>query len=98
MEMLAAGLCAPGCGAVVSAIAGGPVLGAVSAVAAVGYGIYSLTTSSNGKEDEFVDAVEDDVDNEVAGQRRQVLVQIAPNGGSTMKGGEEKFYDSSSFL
>jgi hypothetical protein len=88
MEMLAAGLCAPGCGAVVSAIAGGPVLGAVGAVAAVGYGIYSLTVSKDDGS-EFVDAVEEDP---------VVVVQIAPNGGATNKERKRDKGDSSSFL
>jgi len=92
MEMLAAGLCAPGCGAVVSAIAGGPVLGAVSAVAAVGYGIYSLTHGGvDSKNSEFLDAIEENDDLLPS----TGIVKIAPNGGKLT---DEKFYDSSSFL
>lgn len=60
MEVIAAaGLCAPGCGAAVAAIAGGPVLGAVSMAAAVGYGIYSLAT---GKSEKFEDAIEGEIE------------------------------------
>lgn len=58
MEVIAAaGLCAPGCGAVVSALAGGPVLGVVSLAAAVGYGLYS-TMSKDKDGDKFQDAIE----------------------------------------
>ena len=74
MEVLAAaGLCAPGCGAIATAIAGGPVLGAVSMVAAVGYGIYSLAT---GDKENFQDAIEGE-------EESIVVVQVAPNGGAT---------------
>lgn len=76
MEVLAAGLCAPGCGAIASAIAGGPVLGAVSMVAAVGYGIYSL---ANGNKDTFEDAIEGDGED----PSPVCVVQVAPNGGAT---------------
>lgn len=58
MEVLAAaGLCATGCGAVVSAFAGGPVLGAFSLAAAVGYGIYSIS-----QKEQFEDAIEGESD------------------------------------
>ena len=65
MEVIAAaGFCAPGCAAAVSAIAGGPILGAVGVVAAVGYGVYSLATggpsSKHQIDDIFLDAIEED--------------------------------------
>jgi hypothetical protein len=64
MEVIAAaGFCAPGCAAAVSAIAGGPILGAVGVVAAVGYGVYSLASGSKyeaADEDSFEDAIEDE--------------------------------------
>jgi hypothetical protein len=60
MEVIAAaGLCAPGCGAAIAAFAGGPILGAVSMAAAVGYGIFSFAT---GKDDKFQDAIEGESD------------------------------------
>lgn len=64
MEVIAAaGFCAPGCAAAVSAIAGGPILGAVGLAAAVGYGVYSMATGG-GKADseDFQDAIEDEED------------------------------------
>jgi hypothetical protein len=64
MEVIAAaGFCAPGCAAAVSAIAGGPILGAVGLAAAVGYGVYSMATGG-GKNDseDFQDAIEDEDD------------------------------------
>ena len=93
MEVLAAGLCAPGCGAIASAIAGGPVLGAVSMVAAVGYSIYSLA-SSNEKEN-FQDAIEGDGEDEliVGG-----IVQVAPNGGATGTNSSSQNSSTASFL
>jgi hypothetical protein len=63
MEVIAAaGFCAPGCAAAVSAIAGGPILGAVGMVAAVGYSVYSFATKKpdNLDEEKFEDAIEDD--------------------------------------
>ncbi len=78
MEVLAAGLCAPGCGAIASAIAGGPVLGAVSMVAAVGYSIYSL--ASSGEKEIFQDAIEGDSEDDAVPVG---IVQVAPNGGAT---------------
>ena len=62
MEVIAAasGLCSVGCGAAVSALAGGPVLSAFSVVAAVGYGIYSLATGKESSDDIFEDAIEGD--------------------------------------
>ena len=61
MEVIAAaGFCAPGCAAAVSAIAGGPILSAVGMVAAVGYGVYSLATKKSDPDDNFQDAIEDD--------------------------------------
>ena len=74
MAMIAAGLCAQGCGAVASAFAGGPVIGAISMAAALGYGLYSMTSS---KEDDFVDAVEDEADF----QPVKGIVKIAVKGG-----------------
>ena len=80
MEVLAAGLCAPGCGAIASAIVGGPVLGAVSMVAAVGYGIYSLAT---GEKENFQDAIEGDGGDDDHSVLSGGIVQVAPNGGAT---------------
>jgi len=92
MEVLAAGLCAPGCGAIASAIAGGPVLGAVSMVAAVGYGIYSL--ASGGEKDNFQDAIEGDGDDVVPAG----IVQVAPNGGATGTTSQHSSKSTTSFL
>lgn len=79
MAMFAAGLCAPGCGAVVSALAGGPILGAVSVAAAIGYGIYALSSKP---EAEFQDAVEEE-----EGERKpiQPVVRVAMGGGQTAR-------------
>jgi hypothetical protein len=91
MEVLAAGLCAPGCGAIASAIAGGPVLGAVSMVAAVGYGIYSL---ASGEKDTFQDAIEGDGED----PDPVCVVQVAPNGGATSTSQKESSKSTASFL
>jgi hypothetical protein len=68
MEVIAAAgsLCSVGCGAAVSAIASGPILSAVSVVAAVGYGIFSLAIGDEKKTDDldFEDAIEGEVEDE----------------------------------
>ena len=91
MEVIAAaGLCAPGCGAIVSAIAGGPVLGAMSMMAAVGYGIYSYASGKGG--DDFQDAVEGESDDVI-----KPVVVVAKQGGTT-KGHVESRPDTGDFL
>jgi hypothetical protein len=63
MEVIAAaGFCAPGCVAAVSAIAGGPVLGAVGLAAAVGYGVYSLASGRDSKTDSSDDCFQDAIE------------------------------------
>ena len=86
--MLAAGLCAQGCGAAVSAFAGGPVFGAISVAAALGYGIYTMASS---KEDDYMDAVEEE-------EPVKGFVKIAVKGGTV--NGQEREIDknTSSFL
>lgn len=77
MEVIAAaGLCAPGCGAVVSALAGGPVLGVVSLAAAVGYGLYS-TMSKEKDGDRFQDAIEGESGAEEPPFSIQAVVKVA---------------------
>ena len=92
MEVIAAaGLCAPGCGAVVSALAGGPVLSAVSMAAAVGYGIYTL---ASGKGSEAEGAFEDAIEGE-ADELPPPVVKVARQDGTSLRAEQP---DSSSFL
>ena len=84
---IAAGVCAPGCGAVVAAIGGGPLLGGLTVAAALGYGIYTSLTRN--KEEEFEDAQEEP-------EPRRIVVTVSRYDGSGDEG--RKGGDSSSFL
>lgn len=86
MAMFAAGLCAPGCGAVVTALGGGPLLGAVSVAAAIGYSLYTLSS----KEEEFQDAEEE--------KQPVGVVKVAKRGGTEPGSKLQEGFAQKSFL
>lgn len=72
-----------------ASVVGGPMMGALGvAAAAIGYGIYSMSSS---KEEEFEDALEED---SFGGS----VVQIAVNGGKQVADGESGKKSSVGFL